>query len=144
METGLSQNSAPEKAAPVWEKGFLAALAETGVVRYACRAADVDSGLVYARRQASPDFAAAWAQALEDAADSLEEAAVERARDGIIEYVVGKDGEVRENRKYSDTLLIFLLKGARPEKYRERVENRVSGQIDVTGLVGAAFAEVRK
>lgn len=143
METGPEHIPTPEKAAPVWEKGFLAALAETGVVRYACRAAGCDPKDVYARRKVNPEFAAAWAQALEDAADSLEEAAVTRARDGVVEVVVGKNGELHENRKYSDTLLIFLLKGARPEKYRERVDNRVSGQIDVVGLVGAAFGEAR-
>jgi hypothetical protein len=30
-------------------------------------------------------------------------------------------------RKYSDTLLIFLLKGRKPERYREQVEH--SGQL---------------
>lgn len=29
--------------------------------------------------------------------------------------------------KFSDTLLMFLLKGAKPEKYRDRVDNRHSG-----------------
>jgi hypothetical protein len=30
-------------------------------------------------------------------------------------------------REYSDTLLIFLLKGARPQKYRDNVRQEVSG-----------------
>lgn len=141
MEAG-SQNSAPEKAAPVWEKAFLSALSEAGVVRYACKAAGVDSGLVYARRQVDPGFAAAWAEALEDAADLLESEAVRRGRDGIVEHIVGKGGEVYENTKYSDTLLIFLLKGARPEKYRERFDTKVSGSLDISSAVAAAHSAI--
>lgn len=140
METGPPHNSAPEKVAPTWEKAFLSALAEVGVVRYACKAAGVDSGLVYAKRKADETFAASWAEALENASDSLEEEAVRRAKDGIVEIVVGKNGEIHENRKYSDTLLIFLLKGARPEKYRERFDTKLSGSLDVTSIVEAAHA----
>lgn len=139
METGL-QNPTPEKAAPVWEKAFLSALSEAGVVRYACKAAGVDPSAVYDRRREVPEFAAAWAQALDDAADLLESEAVRRGRDGIVETVVGKNGEVYENTKYSDTLLIFLLKGARPEKYRERFDTKLSGSLDIGTVVAAAHA----
>lgn len=139
METGL-QNPTPEKAAPVWEKAFLSALSEAGVVRYACKAAGVDPSAVYDRRRDDQAFAAAWAQALDDAADLLESEAVRRGRDGIVEHVVGKGGEVYENTKYSDTLLIFLLKGARPEKYRERFDTKLSGSIDLGTVVAAAHA----
>lgn len=34
-------------------------------------------------------------------------------------------------KKYSDTLLIFLLKGNKPEKFRERAEVRHQGQLTV-------------
>lgn len=138
MEIGQESKLVPEKAAPVWEKAFLSALAEAGVVRYACKAAGVSTPVVYARRQEAPDFAAAWAQALDDAADLLESEAVRRGRDGIVEIVVGKNGETYENTKYSDTLLIFLLKGARPEKYRERFDTKLSGSLDLGTVVAAA------
>jgi hypothetical protein len=65
---------------------------------------------VYETRQKDPKFAEAWDQAREDAADSLEAEAVRRARAG------------------SDTLLIFLLKAVRPEKYRETTRHEVSGR----------------
>lgn len=139
MEIG-PQKPSPEKAAPVWEKAFLSALSEAGVVRYACKAAGVDSTTVYQRRKDDSGFAAAWAQALDDAADLLESEAVRRGRDGIVETVVGKNGEVYENTKYSDTLLIFLLKGARPEKYRERFDTKLSGSLDIGTVVAAAHA----
>jgi hypothetical protein len=44
-------------------------------------------------------------------------------------------------RKYSDTLLIFLLKGARPAKYRERQQVEVSGQLDINTLAAEADAK---
>jgi hypothetical protein len=44
--------------------------------------------------------------------------------------------------EYSDTLLIFLLKGARPEKYRERADVRHSGKIDVSKLTDAELQSI--
>ena len=38
-------------------------------------------------------------------------------------------------REYSDLLTIFLLKGAMPEKYRERRGVEVSGGLDCKGRV---------
>ena len=38
--------------------------------------------------------------------------------------VAGKREVIRE---YSDTLLIFLLKGARPQKYRDNIRQEVTG-----------------
>jgi hypothetical protein len=34
--------------------------------------------------------------------------------------------------EYSDTLLIFLLKGARPQKYRELRQTEHSGRVELT------------
>lgn len=90
---------------------------------------------VYEQRRADELFAAAWDDALDQASDLLEKEARRRAHDGWDEPVFGSlgnnqgSGEIGTVRKYSDTLLIFLLKGARPEKYRDRHE--------VTGKDGA-------
>lgn len=43
-------------------------------------------------------------------------------------------------RKYSDTLTIFLLKGAMPEKYRERQDLNLSGKISLADLVTGSMA----
>lgn len=65
----------------------------------------------------------AFDAAMDTAADRLEEEARRRAVEGVEEPVGWYQGEPGGYvRKYSDTLLIFLLKGARPQKYRERVE----------------------
>jgi hypothetical protein len=52
----------------------------------------------------------------------LEDEAIRRAK-GWKETLLQPDGTTIEVPKQSDTLLIFLLKGAMPEKYRERYEH---------------------
>ena len=46
-------------------------------------------------------------------------------------------------RRFSDTLLIFLLKGAAPEKYRERLEVRGAlGKIDFGRMIDEQLARI--
>jgi hypothetical protein len=132
------QPSTPQRARP-WQKGFLAVLRESGNVRLACDAAQIDRSTAYARRNVDEAFAAAWEHALSEAADLLEAEAWRRAYDGWDEPVYGRvgkdqDGQVGIVRKYSDSLMNTLLKGHKPEKYRERHE--------VTGKDGAPLFKV--
>ena len=57
-----------------------------------------------------PEYKAQFEAAKLQAADMLEDEAIKRATIGG-----------------SDTLLIFLLKGARPQKYRDNVRQEVTG-----------------
>ncbi len=70
------------------------------------------------------------------AADVLEAEAHRRAVEGVEEAVGWYKGEAGGTvRKYSDVLLIFLLKSLQPERYRERVDLRGSlAHIDLTQL----------
>jgi hypothetical protein len=140
-----SQNSTAKKPFPRWVKGFLAALRESGNVRLSCEAVKIDRKTAYNLRDADEDFARAWKDALEESADLLEQEARRRAYEGVRrlkfdrgklitipllddegKFVLGGDGEPLTTpyveHEYSDTLLIFLLKGVRPEVYRERGE----------------------
>lgn len=60
-------------------------------------------------------------EALDVGAGALEDEAVRRAYVGVEEPLFYQGKQCGTVRKYSDTLLIFLLKGAKPAKYRERV-----------------------
>ena len=73
------------------------------------------------------DFAKDRKGALDMGADTLEDEAVRRAKDGVEKPVYQGGKLVGHVQEYSDTLLIFLLKGARPEKYRDRVQQELSG-----------------
>jgi hypothetical protein len=69
----------------------------------------------------SEGYKKAFEDAAEEAADLLETEARRRALEGVEEPVFYQGQQCGTVHKYSDTLLIFLLKGCRPEKYVERV-----------------------
>jgi hypothetical protein len=49
--------------------------------------------------------------------------------DGTLEPVFHQGQEVGQVRKYSDTLLIFLLKGRKPDTYRDNVSVEQKGKV---------------
>ena len=69
------------------------------------------------------DFAAQWDEAMQVAVDALEAEARRRAVEGVDEPVYYKGQLIDTIKKYSDNLLITLLKAHRPEKFRERFEH---------------------
>jgi len=80
--------------------------------------------------ESDPEYVEEFKKAEQEAADRLEEEARRRAVEGWEEPVFHKGKVVGAVRKYSDALLIFLLKGAKPEKYKERVANEHSGKVE--------------
>ena len=108
---------------------FLDTLRGTGNVRLAASNADVARQVAYRARDSSATFRADWDEALEEARELLEAEARRRAAIGIDEPVFYKGEVVGHIRKYSDNLLMFLLKAHWPEKFRENVsiDQRVSG-----------------
>lgn len=110
-----------------WQPNFLKWLAKRGNVADACRKVDIARSWIYEVRNADPDFAAAWDEALTEGTELLEGEAFRRAKEGVPEPVYYQGERVGFVRKYSDTLLIFLLKAHKPEKYRETVRNEHSG-----------------
>lgn len=79
-----------------------------------------------------PDYRAAYLEAKEHVADMLEEEAIKRARQGTQKLVLYKGDPIKFKGKYlyetthSDSLMMFLLKGLRPERYREQVDVNVT------------------
>jgi hypothetical protein len=105
---------------------FLEALASTGSVTAAIAVANTSRTRVYELRKADPAFASAWQEAEEIATDRLEDEARRRAVEGIAEPLVSAGKLVRDDdgkpvlvRRYSDNLLLALLKARRPPR-RER------------------------
>jgi hypothetical protein len=92
----------------------------------------------------------AWDDAYEQFKDSLEQAAIQRARDGTVtEFRVNAaTGErIPVKVEYSDRLMEVLLKGAFPERFRERIS--VSGTVGLepvdafANLTAKAKREIR-
>lgn len=107
-----------------WQKAFLAGLEQTGSVTQAAQAAKVGRCNAYDHKRRDPAFAAAWEEALDRGADELEDEARKRAFAG------------------SDVLLMFLLKGVRPQKYRESRVNTPPAELNK--MIEAEFARREK
>lgn len=106
---------------------FLEQLSTNGNVTVSAEACNLARRTLYDLRSTDPEFAAAWDAAMEQAADHLEAEARRRAVDGWDEPVFYQGEQAGLVRKFSDTLLIFLLKGARPEKFRDRQQHEHTG-----------------
>ena len=111
-----------------WRPKFIAALRDLGNVRRSCEAAKVGRRTVYDHRTRDQDFAHEWDEALEEACDLLEEEARRRGVEGVDKPVYHEGVRIETVKHYSDTLLIFLLKGARPAKYRDNHRHEVVGR----------------
>jgi hypothetical protein len=125
----------PWMLAKPWRFKFIETFSKTGNVALSCREAQISRNTVYDDLRDHPDFAQAFAHARETAADALEQIAWQRATVGVNQLrrrrvadpVTGELRTVEEEeivRKTSDTLLIFLLNGMRPWKYRSNVQVR--------------------
>lgn len=110
------------------KRAFLAALAEVGNITQAAEIAGIERKTHYVWMEKDENYAAAFKDAMEQAADRLEQEARRRAVEGVEKPVYQGGKKVGVVREYSDTLLIFLLKGARPEKYKERIAAEHTGK----------------
>lgn len=93
------------------QRAFLAAFAQSGIITVAAKTAKVDRKS-HLNWLANPEYAKAFESAREEALDLMEWEARKRA--------------MRQT-KPSDLMLIFLLKGGRPEKYRDNAAVKITG-----------------
>lgn len=103
---------------------FLRLLSETGNVRESATALGYkDPSAMYALRRKNAAFKAAWEEAEQIFADDLEAEARRRAKDGVLKDVYYKGEIVGEERVYSDGLMVKLLEGAKPERYKPKQDS---------------------
>ena len=118
----------PTKRTAVREKKFLAALDRGVSVGGAAFEAGLARSTACEWRAADAAFAALWDAAVEAGTDALEDEARRRAFLGVktpVHYGGKKIGDIR---KYSDALLMFMLRARRPETYRERITTEHVGK----------------
>ena len=99
---------------------FLARLTDCGSISAAARDCDIPRQTLYDWRAADPAFAAAWDHAREIGLDALEDEAIRRAVIGDELPAFFSGGKRIVPRKYSDLLLMFLLRHRRPNRYAEQ------------------------
>lgn len=110
-----------------WQEPFLDSLRQGHTISHAAKDAGITTGTAYQARGIDPDFFAEWDDALEQGTDLLEEEAWRRAKEGTPEPVFFQGEIVGHVIKFSDNLLLELLRSRRPEKYRQRQDNRNAG-----------------
>jgi hypothetical protein len=105
---------------------FLRAYSESGCVTTAAQVAGISRGRVYQWQEEDDQFAVAFREAGVAATESLEQEAWRRAHDGVAEPVYQHGKQVGTIQRYSDQLLMFLLRARAPERYRDRVDVNVA------------------
>lgn len=120
---------------------FLSYLADSGLLTDACSLANITASTVRKYRKRDTNFDNACKLAIERSSDKLEMEARRRALEGIDEPVFYQGDVVGYVRKYSDSLLQFLLRGNRPEKFRENstTVNNING-VSITNFSDMALA----
>jgi hypothetical protein len=106
---------------------FIVCLGHHGNVTWALRQSKLDRGYAYDRRGTDTEFASAWEEARKIGLDVLKDEAWRRAHEGVAEpkFHAGKVcGHVR---RYSDALLMFLVKQHDPS-YREHFDISLGNQ----------------
>ncbi len=140
--TKRTPKKGPAKKRRQWKPAFLKAFAETGMVAAACKQAKVARSTVYDARKEDEKFATAWDDIENATTDEMEREAYRRGVEGVDEPVFHGGEEVGAVRKFSDTLLIFMLKARKPEKYRETTRHELTGKdgapLDFSQLVAKA------
>ena len=99
-----------------------------------CRACDQMGWTFYIIRNRSrrdPEFRKLYHRARNEGVRRMEEEATRRAYEGVtVPKNMGTHGIV-EVKEYSDSLLMFLLKAARPKRYRETKVLQDNRQINI-------------
>jgi hypothetical protein len=116
---------------------FLEGLAAGMSVTAAAALAGVHRDTAYGWKERDPEFAEAWMRARNAGTDRLEDEGWRRAFEGTERPVFQQGQLVGHIREYSDNLLMFLLRGRRPE-YRDNSKLEVSGNLTLTHLVEQA------
>lgn len=103
------------------KKKFLGSFARTGNITESCDAVGIQRrSTVYDWKREDPDFLAEFEEAEAESVERLEAEVRRRGADGYDEPVFHQGAVCGTVRKYSDTLLIFLMKARNPEKFRDK------------------------
>lgn len=101
------------------QRGFIAALADTGSVRAAAHAVNMTPEGAYQLRRhpEGREFRKAWEAALKLGVQRLEDVAMDRALNGVEVPVYSYGKLVGTRRKYNDRLLMFLLRNRARKRF---------------------------
>lgn len=108
------------KITAIKKTAFLKSYSENGNITRSATLTQIQRQSHYRWLKEDPAYKDAFYISRLQYADNLEAEAMRRAYEGYEEAVYYKDAIVGRQRKFSDTLLIFLLKTAKPYRYKDR------------------------
>lgn len=129
---------------------FLEAYSRTGSVCAAAKIGDFHVAAHYDWLKSCPGYPERFQEAHQKAIEVLENEARRRAVDGVKEPVFYKGQVVGEISRYSDVLLMFLLKGVAPAKYRENSKVEISGtdgepiRLEIAAAIAKVYGSKEK
>jgi hypothetical protein len=134
------------------KRAFLVAYSEVGNISQAAEIAGVSRQTHYDWLKDDPEYPALFRHAEKQACDRLEQEARRRAVEGVKKPVFHGGKQVGVVQEYSDTLLIFLMKGAMPHKYKDRIASEQSGpgggpiemNVQMSRIAGMSDEELKK
>ena len=116
---------------------FFEALVDScGNITAACEASGVSRMWLYVEEKRNDEFAEKFREAQQMGLDALEDEARRRAAQGIDRGIYYQGELVDTQKEYSDSLMALLLKGGKPEKYKDRVEHTGNPNAPVSMEVG--------
>ena len=107
----------------MWVEPFLEAVARGMGMTHACDHVGIDSSSATGLRKRNAEFRRRWNEAADIGTRLLEQEAQRRAYHGTEDPILDRHGNrIGTRSHYSDGLMMFLLKGRRPEKYRDHYD----------------------
>ena len=109
-----------------WKPAFLAYLRKMPNVTKAAKAAGVERKWTYKEREYDAQFAADWDDAIREAIDEIEALAIQNARAGDARW---------------QTMMIFMLKSWKPDRYKETVQTELTGPGGGSLTINVVYAD---
>ena len=127
-----------KKLTEEFKAAFLDMLQQLPIKSQICRVMGINYKTVDRAQREDPEFDKEVRAAMEIGYDTLEAEAWRRAATGIKEPIHYKGMKVDEVNKYSDKLLMFLMKGYRPKKFNPglKVEGGDGNKVSLSFHIG--------
>ena len=116
---------------PKKKEEFIGDFRTTGNITKSARNLGLTRQAIYQWMEKDEAFKEAVDNAAEEALDLMEAECKRRAEEGCDRPVFYQGNECGAIREYSDTLMMFFLKGNRPDKYKDRTDINVTGTLTV-------------
>ena len=127
---------------PEKREAFLQRLELTGNISEASDTVGISRMAAFELRNADPDFDAAIIDVMERVTDRLERKIRERAENGTAKGVWYRGERCGEEIEHHDVLAMFMLKGARPDMYRENQGVQVNVGLSIPAVSKCSDADL--